>query len=138
MTTEEIVFDRSALSESFRQTERKKSNLLLEANILHLQGAYEAASDQFAIVAALESDLASQLAEAKNFDKAFVHLFSAVSCWAKAGDLHRALAMGEELLRAENLSPSQRQQVTVYLDSLRSRMIQWMRQWETTSAQAAD
>lgn len=138
MTTKEFAFDRLELSDSFRQVERDKSNLLLEANFLHLQGEYAAASDRFALAADLETDLSIQLTEMENFDKAFIHLFSAVSCWSKAGDIHRAIALGEELLGSQWLSEPQRQQVAAYLDSLRNRMAQWMRQWEIASVQAAD
>ncbi len=133
-----FAFERSALSESFRKAESKKSNLILEACFLHLQGEYEAAAHRFALAADLETELATQLTGMGNTDRAFVHLFSAISCWGRAGDLHRALLLGEELLRSDGLSQSQRQQVTAYLDSLRSRMAQWMRQWDSAAMQAAD
>ncbi len=138
MNTEEIVIDRSSLSALFRKAEGKKSNLILEANFLHLQGDYAAAADRFALAAELESALAEQLIEMGSYQKAFSHSFSAISCWGRAGDLHRALSLGEELLSDENLSQSQRQQVITYLDSLRSRMAQWMRLWDSASMQAAD
>lgn len=138
MNADENVIDRSMLPESFRKVESKKSNLILEAGFLHLQGDYTAAADRFALAAELESALSDQSAEMGSWQKTFFHSFSAISCWSRAGDLHRALSLGEKLLRAENLSPSQRQQVTVYLDSLRSRMAQWMRLWDSAPAQAAD
>ncbi|HRJ40874.1 MAG: hypothetical protein KJZ86_24890 [Caldilineaceae bacterium] len=138
MNTEETVIDRSMLPESFRKAEGQKSNLILEGNFLHLQKDYAAAADRFALAAELESALAEQLVKMGNWAKAFSHSFSAISCWGRAGDLHRALLLGEELLRVEKLSQSQRQQVTEYLDSLRSRMILWMHQWDTTPMQSAD
>lgn len=138
MNADENIIDRSMLPESFLNAESKKSNLILEAGFLHLQGDYTAAADRFALAAELESVLADQSVEMGSWQKAFFHSFSAISCWSRAGDLHRALALGEELLRAENLSPSQRQQVTAFLDSLRKRMAQWMRLWDNASAQAAD
>lgn len=138
MDAEEAVIDRSMLPESFHKAEGQKSNLILEANFLHLQENYTAAADRFALAAELESSLAEQLVAMGSWPKAFAHSFSAISCWGRAGDLHRALLLGDELLGVEKLSPSQRQQVTVYLNSLRSRMALWMRQWELAPAQSAD
>jgi tetratricopeptide (TPR) repeat protein len=131
------AISRSGLSEAYRQRERQKSDLILEANLLKQQGLYPQAPNQFAAAADLEEELAADLTTSGHVDKAFIHHFSAISCWTQAGDLHRALQLGEDLLAQETLSPAQRQQVAAYLETLQSRMIQWMSQW-TPALVAAD
>lgn len=130
--------DRSNLSDDFVVTERRKSNLILEANLLQYQGQYEAAADKFATAAEIEELLASQLQTLGKTEKAFVHHFSALSCWAQAGDLHRALVLGQQLLRDNHLSTNQHQQVNDYLSTLRDRLAQWMSQWASEPANASD
>ncbi|RIK40906.1 MAG: hypothetical protein DCC55_13585 [Chloroflexi bacterium] len=121
--------DRANLTESMLDLEEHKSNLILEANLLQLQGEYEAAADKFAESAAIEEQLATQLLDLGKLEKAYFHHFSALSCWVQAGDLHRALVLGQQLLQAEQLSTNQRTQIIDYLNILRSRLAQWMDQW---------
>jgi hypothetical protein len=130
--------DRSNLPDALVATERRKSNLILEANLLQYQGQYEAAADKFANAAEIEEQLASQLQALSKPEKAFVHSFSALSCWVQAGDLHRALVLGQQLLDDEYLSTNQRQQVSDYLSTLRGRLVQWMSQWASEPVNAAD
>ena len=130
--------DRSNLPDTLVAAEQRKSNLILEANLLQYQGQYEAAADKFADAAELEEQLASQLQPLGKTEKAFVHLFSALSCWVQAGDLHRALVLGQQLLRDDHLSPNQRQQVSDYLHTLRGRLAQWMSQWASEPTTASD
>lgn len=138
MRSNDAGLDRSFLSESFQATEAQKSNLILEASFQYLQGHYEISARNFARAAELESDLAMQLLRMGQNEKAFHHSFSSISCWARAGDLHRALLLGEELLDNQQLTQSQQEQVRTYLDSLLNRMAQWMRLWNNSAAQAAD
>jgi len=130
--------DRSNLPDALVAAERRKSNLILEANLLQYQGQYEAAADKFADAAEIEEQLANQLQALSKTEKAFIHHFSALSCWVQAGDLHRALVLGQQLLRDNNLSPNQRQQVSDYLSTLRGRLAQWMSQWASEPASASD
>lgn len=136
-TTPYSAIARNGLSDAFRQQERQKSNLILEANLLKQQGLYPQAAHKFAVAADLEEALAAELIGSGHADKAFIHRFSAISCWTQAGDLHRALQSGERLLQQEALSQAQRQQVAVYLETLQSRMTEWMSQW-TPAFAAAD
>ena len=129
---------RSALSDLYRHQERQKSNLILEANLLKPQGLYPQAAHKFAAAAMVEEELARQLVQSEYLDKAFFHHFSALSCWTQAGDLHRALLLGEMLLQTQTLSADQRAQVSQYLQTLQSRMAQWMSQWTPVLAAAAD
>ena len=129
---------RSALSDLYRHQERQKSNLILEANLLKQQGLYPQAAHKFAAAAMVEEELARQLVQSEYLDKAFFHHFSALSCWTQAGDLHRALLLGEMLLQTQTLSADQRAQVSQYLQTLQSRMAQWMGQWTPVLAAAAD
>jgi hypothetical protein len=130
--------DRSGLPKTFLVDERRKSILILEANLLRTQEQYEAAAVKFAAAAEIEERLAAQLATLDRRDKAFVHQFSAISCWVQAGNLYRALRLGETLLQAENLPEPQRQRVKEYLDVLHSRFVQWMSQWAPDSVTATD
>jgi hypothetical protein len=133
-----VAIDRSDLPSTFLVEERLKSNLILEANLLKAQGQYEVAAVKFAEAAEIEEKLAKQLATLDRQNKAFVHQFSAISCWVQAGNLYRALRLGETLLQAENLPEPQRQRVKEYLDVLHSRFVQWMSQWVPDSVTATD
>jgi hypothetical protein len=130
--------DRSNLPDDVVAAERRKSNLILEANLLQYQGQYEAAADKFANAAEIEEQLARQLQALSKPEKAFIHHFSALSCWVQAGDLHRALVLGQQLLRDNHLPSNQRQQVNDYLNTLRDRLAQWMSQWASEPANASD
>ncbi len=127
-----IGLDRSDLSESFLASERHKSTLILEANLLQYQGQFEAASDKFAEVAVIEESLAEQLLLMNKPNKAFVHHFSALSCWVQAGELHHARLLGQQLLEAHNLSETQRTQIVQYLDTLSHRIRRWMSEWQSS------
>ncbi len=133
-----VGIDRSNLPNTFVTAERKKSNLIVEANFLQVQGQYEAAADKFAAAAEIEEQLAQQLQALDKTEKAFIHYFSALSCWVQAGDLHHALVLGQQLLHTEHLSAKQRQQVTDYLNTLRHRFVQWISQWTPDPVSASD
>lgn len=133
-----VGIDRSNLSDAFRAAELQKSNLILEANLLQHQGEYEAAADKFTLSAEIEEQLANQLLTLGKQDKAFIHQFSALSYWGQAGDLHRALRFGYQLLQLNGLSTIQRKQVADYLDTLRNRLGQWMQQWALEAMTASN
>lgn len=118
------AIDRSGLSEDFLAQERKKSNLILEANLLKAQGLFEFAAEKFAEAATTEEQLAQQLLVLQRYEKAFVHQFSAISCWAQAGNLHRALMLGQALLADSQLSERQRKQISEYMGVLHGRFLQ--------------
>jgi hypothetical protein len=118
--------------------EQRKSNLILEANLLKTREEYEAAAEKFAAAAKIEEKLVQQLVPLNRREKAFVHLFSAVSCWAQAGDLHRALRLGAELVSFEGISQALQQSAQEYIEVLRSRYVQWMRSWQPQMVGTAD
>lgn len=136
-TTKTYGIPRATLSDAYKRQEREKSNLILEANLLRQQGLYPQAAHKFAAAAVIEEALAHELVQTQHLDKAFFHHFSALSCWTQAGDLHRALLLGEMMLQTNTLSIAQREQVANYLQTLQQRMTQWMSQW-TPELAAAD
>ncbi len=126
-----IAVERSNLSADFLAKERHKSNLLLEATLLKQQGLFAEAATRYANAAEIEEQLSLQLTRTGKLEKAFFHQFSALSCWAQAGDLHRALTLGHQLEQVESLSSAQRDQVQRYLHTLQTRMQEWMSHWVT-------
>lgn len=130
--------DRSALSDSFLQAESKKSNLILEANLLQQQELYPVAADKFAEAAEIEEQLTQVLIAQNRWDKAFIHRFSAISCWVQAGNLHRALSLGQQLLATDELPAPQRSRVEEYINTLQERMTEWMSQWVPHPLSAGD
>lgn len=87
---------------------------------------------------AIEEQLTQMLIAQNRWEKAFVHCFSAMNCWVQAGDLHRALGLGQQLLAAEELPAQQRSRVQAYVDTLQERMAQWMSQWVPHQLTAGD
>jgi len=118
--------------------ERHKSNLILEANLLKSQELYWPAAEKFAAAAEIEEKLVQQLVHLNRREKAFFHLFSAVSCWAQAGDLHRALRLGADLVSFEGISQARLQSAQEYIEVLRSRYVQWMSSWQPQMVGTAD
>lgn len=86
------------LPQDFLVEERTKSNLIVEGNLLKAQGKFENAA------ATIEEQLATYLISMNWWDKAYVHRFSAISCWAQAGDLYHAIQLSEHFLNEAWLS----------------------------------
>jgi len=90
--------NRQGLDAAFEADEARKSNLLLEAKLEREQSRNEAAARKFAEAAEIEEHL-SEVCDANGLlEKAFVHRFSAASCWAQAGNFYQALIFCDELL----------------------------------------
>src|SRR5262249_33987034 len=85
----------------------------------------DAAADRFAQAAAIEERLSARCAAEGLADKSWVHLFSAASCWARAGDFHTAISLGEQLLAQPGLPPRLRQRALEVTQALRQRRRQW-------------
>lgn len=119
------AISRKGLDSAFIEEEMRKSNLILEANLLKEQRRHQAAADQFAEAAQIEERLSEMLAEKGLVDKYFVHRFSAASCWAQAGNIYQAIVMCEELLARSDLPEGLRQRMQEYLQVLRVRREQW-------------
>lgn len=109
--------------------ETDKSNLIIEANFLKIQGRYQDAARKFAEAAQIEEQLAEDWLNQGKGTEAALHQLSALSCWGQAGDLYRAMTMGEQLLMKSDLSNSQRSDLLDYLRQLQQRYTQWASQW---------
>jgi len=117
---------------AFLEEETYKSNLILEANLLKAQGQHQDAADRFAEAAQIEERLSEILLQKGLLDKYFTHRFSALSCWAQAGNIYQAIAMGEELLARADLPDSLCQRIQEYVRLLRSRRVRWFVEFAPT------
>src|SRR5207244_9372236 len=102
---------RHGLDADFAADETLKSNLILEGRLLRDQQQPDAAADRFARAAALEERLSESCARQGLPEKSWLHLFSAASCWAQAGNFHEAICLGDHLQAQADLSPRLRQRV---------------------------
>jgi len=115
--------DRHGLDVEFVADEVLKSNLILEGQLLNDRQQPDLAADRFAQAAEIEERLSRQCKSAGLNEKSWLHLFSAASCWARAGNFHEAICLGDELLAQEQLLPRLRQQVQEFTETLRQRRI---------------
>jgi hypothetical protein len=123
------------LDAAFEAEEVHKSNLILEAHFLRTQQRLDEAAGKVAQAAEIEERLAA-ICEAKGLkEKAWIHLFSAASCWAQAGNFHSAIMVGDELLARPDLPERLRQRVDEYIQSLRLRRSQWSAAPATTGVE---
>ncbi len=125
MNQHSVGVDRHGLDASFDADEALKSNLIVEAQLLSTQQQPDAAADRFAQAAEIEERLSSRCAGLGLREKSWVHLFSAASCWARAGDFHTAIGLGEQLQAEAGLPPRLRQRVQEFTDTIRQRRTQW-------------
>jgi hypothetical protein len=77
----------------FAAEEAQKSRLLLAAHWLRAQQQSDVAAEKVAVAAAIEERLRDHCFQQGLREKAFVHGFSAASCWAQAGDFHHAMGV---------------------------------------------
>jgi hypothetical protein len=113
------------LDEAFQAEETRKSNLILEARLLSARQQTDEAAVKFAQAAEMEERL-GEVCEAKGLiEKAWVHRFSAVRCWALAGNLHDAIALGDVILARPDLPERLRRRIQEYTQDLRLRRAQW-------------
>jgi hypothetical protein len=113
------------LDAAFEADEARKSNLILEAQLLREQQQDEAAASRFAQAAAMEERLSDLCEEKGLVEKSLVHRFSAASCWAQAGNFYQALMLCDGLLARADLPDRLRQRVRNYAHTLRVRRAQW-------------
>ena len=90
----------------------------IEAQLLRAQHQPEAAADKFAAAAALEERLRDICLQKGLWEKAFVHGFSAASCWAQAGDFHHAIGLCHDLLAHPELPERLRRRIDAYVKTL--------------------
>ena len=128
---------RKGLDAALAKEEARKSNLIQEANLLKAQERYQDAADRFAEAAKIEERLSEVLLQKELLDKYFVHRFSALSCWAQAGDVYHAIALGEELLARADLPNSLRQRIEEYVRQLRTRCMRWFAEFAPAAVAVA-
>jgi hypothetical protein len=116
---------RQGLDSAFEAEETTKSKLLPEAQFLRAQNQPDEAASRFAQAAELEQRLAAACESKGLLEKAWVHYFSAVSCWAQAGNFHEAITRGDELLKRSDLPTRLRLRVLEYTQTLRLRRAKW-------------
>jgi hypothetical protein len=116
---------RRGLNPHFEADETLKSNLIMQARMLHAQQQPDAAANLFAQAAEIEERLSEICLNQGLNEKGWIHLFSAASCWAQAGNFHEAICLGDQLLADANLPARLRQSVEEFTTALRQRRIQW-------------
>lgn len=116
---------RAGLDAAFEADEAAKSNLLIEAQLLRGYGRHDEAETKLAEAAPIEERLTRVCLEKGLLEKAWVHWFSAISCWAGAGNYYAAIRFGDAMLARPDLPERQRQRVQEYTQLLRSRLAQW-------------
>jgi hypothetical protein len=117
--------DRPGSDAAFEADETLKSNLLFEGELLTAQKQADAAADRFARAAEIEERLASRCADLGLREKSWVHRFSAASCWARAGDFHTAIVLGDQLQAESGLPQRLRLRIQEFTQTIRARRTQW-------------
>jgi hypothetical protein len=117
--------NRQGVDAAFTVEEARKSQLLLEAQLLRAQQQSDAAANKFAEAAGLEERLREVCLTHGLREKAFVHGFSAASCWAQAGDFHHAIGLCHALLVHPDLPARLQQRIAAYAKTLDARRAQW-------------
>jgi hypothetical protein len=117
--------DRHGLDEAFAAAEVRKSNLILQGQMLEAQQRMDEAACRFAEAAEQEELLGQECATRGLTAKAALHRFSAAGCWARAGNFYRAILLCEELLRRADVTEPLRQRIQEYALALRTRRAQW-------------
>jgi len=128
---------RRGLDAVLAKEEGRKSNLILEANLLKAQERYQDAADRFAEAAQIEERLSGVLLQEGLLDKYFVHRFSALSCWAQAGDVYHAIVLGDELLARADLPDPLRARIEEYVQLLQARRVRWFAEFAPTTVATA-
>ncbi len=117
--------NRHGLDASFEADEALKSSLIVEAQLLSARQQSDSAADRFAQAAEIEERLGARCGEQGLREKSWVHLFSAASCWARAGDFHTAIGIGEQLQAEAELPARLRQSVQEFTQTIRKRRTEW-------------
>jgi hypothetical protein len=118
--------DRHGLDDAFAAAEIRKSNLILEGQMLEAQQRMDEAARWFAEAAVQEELLAEKCATRGLTAKAALHRYSAASCWARAGNFYQAILLCDDLLHRPDLGEPLRQRIQEYAQALRSRRAQWL------------
>ena len=117
--------NRQGVDAAFAVEEAHKSRLLLEAQLLRAQHQPGAAADKLAEAAAIEERLREVCLMHGRREKAWVHGFSAASCWAQAGNFHHAILLCQHLLAHADVPERLRERIATYAKMLDARRAQW-------------
>ncbi|MGH9839394.1 MAG: hypothetical protein ACREEM_11485 [Blastocatellia bacterium] len=117
--------NRIGLNATFEADEARKSNLILEAQLLREQARADEAVANFAEAARIEESLGQRCAAQGLVEKSLLHRFSALSLWAQAGNFYQAIALGDGLLASPDLTARQRQRIQTYTNTIRLRRARW-------------
>jgi hypothetical protein len=110
-----------ALNPELDTMEARKSNLILEAHIFLSMNQTDSTDDMFAEAAGIEEKLSVVCRAEGLLEKARMHLFSAASCWASAGDFYHAVALAETLLAEPDVPERLRKTVQEFITTIRNR-----------------
>jgi hypothetical protein len=116
---------RQGVDTAFATAEAHKSRLLLEAQLLRAQQQSEAAAEKLVEAAVMEERLRDMCFTTGLLEKAFVHGFSAASCWAQAGDFHHAIGLCHDLLAHPAIPTRLQHCIATYAKILCTRRAQW-------------
>lgn len=106
--------------------EGEKSNKLIRARMTEQMGDPDVAMTLYAEVAAEEEQIRDYCRSLGLVEKTYIKAVSAAGCWAKAGDLYRALQQYDALLNDPTLTPKMRNQVCELAAELREQRRQWL------------
>src|SRR5262249_27986393 len=111
----------AGLDAAFEADEAQASNLILEAQLLQARQQLDEAAARFAQAAEIEERL-GDICETKGLtEKAWVHRFSGVRCWALAGNFHDAIVLADAVLAGPNLPERLRRRLREYSQEIRLR-----------------
>ena len=101
------------------EKDAQKGKLLIDARILHERGQEDAASELYAVIAPLEEELMQHCQSVAVWPVFFSHAFSAIHCWAKAGNFYRARQLCTAILIHPETTPALREKAELILSALR-------------------
>src|SRR5438067_1516263 len=117
--------DCQGLGAAVEADERLASEAILKARLLQDQQHPDEAAREYALAAGVELRLA-EACEARGLsDKSWVHRFGSLRSRALAGNIHDAIALGEESLARPDVPAALRQRLREYVELLRIRRAQW-------------
>jgi hypothetical protein len=122
---------RQVTEEAILELHGKKSNLLLEAQMLIGIGNPEEAMERYAQAAPMEVQIARFYARCKEKDMAAKHRFSAGVCYAKSGSLRNALQIFDALGRDNEIPGQYKIDALLWASHLRQQRREALKVYET-------
>ena len=112
---------RGTQTAEMKQSERRKSDLLLRGRLARELGQHDEAARLFGEAALLEESLAAAYELQGVIEQVQRHQFSAVGCWSQAGNFLRALELCDALSENKAAPSILRQRAFEYARVLRNR-----------------